>query len=283
MALRPTIRQKSIDRAGVRGLDLSGFLRYWSLTLAVFVFYVFATIVASLDIVGEVREAIRKKRASQRGPALDPNPLRGQTVAETMLSGPGQQPDAKREWVRRIATEIAERLNARVQVLALEDSKGHPLVHFNDGKRVHTYRIDRPVVEAAMAGDTAKIAQVSDLLTRHLIADFLGLEETRPPQTTELAREAASKPAPAVAVRPAPAAAPAKPAEPAKAAAQPTQPAKPAPTPTTAEPGAESAPSSQPTPKAPGAETSREERIAAARAKAEELKARARQQGKPPA
>lgn len=257
----------------MRGLDLSGFLRYWSLTLAVFVFYVFATIVASLDIVGEVREAIRKKRASQRGPALDPNPLRGQTVAATMLSGPGQQPDAKREWVRRTALEIAERLNARVQVLALEDSKGHPLVHFNDGKRVHTYRIDRQVVEAAMGGDTAKIAQVSDLLTRHLIADFLGLEETRPPQTTELAREAASKPAPAAAVRPAPTAAPAKPAEP----------ATPATAPTTAEPAAESAPSSQPAPKAPGAEMSREERLAAARAKAEELKARARQQGKPPA
>ena len=264
----------------MKGLDLSGFLRYWSLTLAVFVFYVFAVIVASFDIAGEVREAIRKKRASPRGPALDPNPLRGQTVAETMLSGPGQQPDAKREWVRRMATEIAERLNARVQVLALEDSKGHPLVHFNDGKRVHTYRIDRTLVESAMAGEAAKIAQVSDFLTRHLVADFLGLEETRPPQTTELAREAASKPAPAASVRPAgpaPAAAPAKPAEPPK----PAEPAEPAATPTTAEPAAESAP---PAPKAPGgAEMSREERIAAARAKAEELKARARQQGKPPA
>ncbi|MGQ0551437.1 MAG: hypothetical protein ACT4PY_17415 [Armatimonadota bacterium] len=249
-------------------MDLSGFLRYWSLTLAVFVFYVFAAIVASLDITSEVREAIRKKRATRRGPALDPNPLTGRTVAETMLSGPGQRPDAKREWVAQIATDIAQRLNARVQTLVLEDSKGHPLVHFNDGERVQTYRIDRTLVESAMAGDTAKVAEVSDFLTRHLIADFLGLEQTRPPRTTELAREASSKPAAAAVIRPA-GPAPAKPAAPA---------AEPSATAATAEP----APPSPAAPPAPGAEMSREERIAAARAKAEELKARARQQGKPP-
>ncbi len=245
-------------------MDLSGLLRYWSLTFAVFVFYLFAIIVASLDIAGEVREAVRKKRASRRGPALDPNPLSKQSVAQTMLSGPGQQPDAKREWVARIATDIADRLNARVKTLVLEDSKGHPLVHFNDGKRVQTYRVDRTLVDSAMAGDSAKVAEVSDFLTRHLIADFLGLEETRPPRTTELAREASSKPAPAATIRPAPQA--------------------PGPAATPAGGTASAAPAAPSAPAAPApAQMSREERLAAARAKAEELKARARQQqDKPP-
>ncbi len=231
-------------------MDLSGFLRYWSLTLAVFVFYLFAIIVASLDIVGEVGEAVRKRRAASRGPALDPNPLVNRTVAETMLSGPGQRPDAKREWVAHLAKEVAGHLNAPVQTLVLEDSKGHPLVHFNDGKRVQTYRIERSLVESAMAGDTAKVRDVSDLLTRHLMADFLGMETFRPPQTTELGREAASKPAPA-ATQPVPTTSPA--------------------------PGTPSAPAAP-----AGAEMSREERLAQARAKAEELKARARQQQKSP-
>lgn len=257
-------------------MDLSGFLRYWSLTLAVFVFYLCAIIVAFLDVAGEVREAVRKKRASGRGPALDPNPLTRRTVAETMLSGPGQQPDPKREWVARIARDIAARLNARVQTLVLEDSKGHPLVHFNDGKRVQTYRVDRTLVEAAMAGGQAKVAEVSDFLTRHLIADFLGLEETRPARTTELAREASSKPAPAAAVRPA-AQAPAVGA--AAGASADTGPAQ-----TPAAPAAPAEPAAASSPAAAPAQMSREERLAAARAKAEELKARARQQqDKPPA
>lgn len=257
-------------------MDLSGFLRYWSLTLAVFIFYLFAMLVASLDIFSDLIEAARKKRAGSKASALDPNPLVNRTVAETMLSGPGQRLDTKREWVAGLAKDVARRLNVPVQTTVLEDSKGHPLVHFNDRKRVHTYRVDRTLVETAMAGDTAKVAEVMEWLTRHLTADFLGKEEGRPARTTELAREAASKSAPAAGARPAgqaPAAtgedeaAQTATAAPGGASAQPAGPAPP--------------PASTPAAPAAGQELSREERLAAARAKAEELKARAKQQ-KPP-
>lgn len=224
-------------------MDLSAFLRYWSLTLAVFVFYVFAVLVASLDVVGELAEAGRKKRTTGKA-ALDPNPMAGRTVAQTLLPGPGQRLDAKREWVAGIAKTITSRLGPSIRTVVLEDSKGHPLVHFSDGKKVETYRVDRTLVETAMGGDTSKVSEVTDLLTRHLMADFLGMESNRPPRTTELAREAASKPAPTMPpIRPSPAA---------EAQPAPTAPAVPA----------------------AGPELSREERLAAARAKAEALKAR---------
>jgi len=62
-------------------------------------------------------------------------------------------------------------------------------------------------VELGRAGDTPRIQEIRDYLRRHLIAEFLGQEDTRPPRTTELAREA--KPA----VGPAEAAGPARPSE----------------------------------------------------------------------
>jgi len=234
-------------------MDLNAFLRYWSLTLAVFVFYVFAVLVASLDVVGELAAAGRKKRETS-GARLDPNPLVGRSVAQTLLPGPGQQLDAKRGWVAGLAKTITDRLGPTIRTVVLEDSKGHPLVHFSDGKKVETYRVDRTLVESAMAGDTSKVAEVTDLLTRHLMADFLGMESNRPPRVTELAREAASKQASA---------------------------ATPA---TEALPAIRPAPATQSTPEAPsapaaGAELSREERLAAARAKAEQLR---RERLKPP-
>jgi len=233
-------------------MDLQSFLRYWSLTLAVFVFYFFAMLVAAMDVFDELGEAARKRRAAAKGPVLDRNPLAGKNVAATLLPGPGQRLDAKREWVANLATALLTRLGAeqRIRTVVLEDSKGHPLVHFSDGKRVETYRVDRTLVEAAMAGDTAKVEAVKELLTRHVSADFLGMESIRPPRTTELARETAPKGGAAPAASPA-AAAPAA-AAPAAAAA---------------------APSGE-------AQLSREERLAAARAKAEALK-KAREQNPP--
>lgn len=248
---------------------LKPFLRYWSLTLAVFVFYLFAFLVAALDVFVAASEAARKKHAERKPAALDPNPLRGQTVAKTILPGPGQQLDAKREWVARLANDIVRRINPTppVQALVLEDSKGHPLVHFSNGKRLESYRVDRALVDAAMAGDTSRVAEVSDLLTRHLTADFLGTEDARPPRTTELAREAGAKSS----------AASAAPAAPAEAGATSSMPAVPA-----SAPASSAAPPAAPA--APGADTesmSREERLAAARAKAEAL--RAARLPKPPA
>jgi len=109
---------------------------------------------------------------------------------------------------------------------------------------VETYRVDRTLVEAAMAGDTAKVEVVKELLTRHVSADFLGMESIRPPRTTELARETAPKGGAAPAAQATPAA-----------------------------PAAPAAPSGE-------VQMSREERLAAARAKAEALK-KAREQNPP--
>ncbi len=228
-------------------MDLKPLLRYWSLTFAVFVFYFFAMLVAAMDVFDELAEAARKRRAAAKGPVLDPNPLAGKNVAATLLPGPGQRLDAKREWVANLANALVTRLGAeqRIRTVVLEDSKGHPLVHFSDGKRVETYRVDRTLVEAGMAGDTAKVEEVKELLARHVSADFLGMESIRPPRTTELARETVPKGGAAPAASPTPAA-------PAAAAA---------------------APSGE-------AQLSREERLAAARAKAEALK-KAREQNPP--
>jgi hypothetical protein len=227
-------------------MDLKPLLRYWSLTFAVFVFYFFAMLVAAMDVFDELAEAARKRRAAAKGPVLDPNPLVGKNVAATLLPGPGQRLDAKREWVANLANALVTRLGAeqRIRTVVLEDSKGHPLVHFSDGKRVETYRVDRTLVEAGMAGDTAKVEEVKELLARHVSADFLGMESIRPPRTTELARETVPKGGAAPAASPTPA--------PAAAAA---------------------APSGE-------AQLSREERLAAARAKAEALK-KAREQNPP--
>lgn len=251
-------------------MDLKPFLRYWSLTLAVFTFYFFAVVIALLDALDGLREAARKKRAAAKPTPLDPNPLAGRTVAQTVFPGPGQRLDPKREWVAGMAGDIVRRLMPSVKVLVLEDSKGHPLVQFGNGTRLESYRVDRTVVEAGMAGDTARASEVKELLTRHLMADFMGREVERPPRTTELAREAGAKPSPAAAApTPAPTTTPA--ATEAGPAAVPAAPA--AQTPSAPAPSVPAAPADE-------AEMSREERIAAARARAEALRAQ-RQQNKP--
>jgi hypothetical protein len=258
-------------------MDFGAFLRYWSLTLAVFLFYAFAVVVALGDVFAGLAETAAKRRAERKVSALDPNPLAGRTIAGTIMPGPGQQLDAKREWVARIAEDIVQKLKPRppVQTLVLEDSKGHLLVHFSNGRRLETYRFERAHVEAAIAGDAAKVTDVAERLTRHLMADFLGREDARPPRTTELARDAAPKAA--AATSPAAPAAPVQPAAPpAPAAATSGAPPATAPAPAAPAPGP-AAPSAQ----SGGVESmSREERLAAARAKAEAL--RARQGQKPP-
>ncbi|MDI6772301.1 MAG: hypothetical protein QME77_06890 [bacterium] len=84
-------------------------------------------------------------------------------------------------------------LAPNVKTVVLGDSKGHLLVHFSDGVRLATYRLDRSLVDTAMGGEAARLDEVTGLLSRHLMADLLGHEEARPPRTTELAREQAGK------------------------------------------------------------------------------------------
>ena len=179
--------------------ELKFFFRYWSLTFAVVFFYIFAFAVAGLDVWDQVMEIVRKRRKEliPKGPTLDPNPLKGKTIAETLGSGPGQQLDEKRRWILERATEVANKLGLKVQIVVLEDSLGHPFVHLHDGKQLKTYRVDKTWVAEARAGNAQREQQIRDLLERYLASDFLGRKDLRPKQTTELAREAASKPAPA--------------------------------------------------------------------------------------
>jgi len=174
------------------------FLAYWSLTIAVLFFYLFASMVAGLDVWDQVKANVKKRRGQIKaaGPPADVNPLAGQTVAGTLGMGPGQQPDATRQWILDLARGVAQKLNLSVKVLVLEDSKNHPFVHFHDGKQLKTYRVDKTLVAEARAGNADREAQIRDLLERYLAADFLGMQDMRPKRTTELAREAASKAAP---------------------------------------------------------------------------------------
>lgn len=170
---------------------LAKFFTYWSLTLAVFLIYLFSLLVAGLDIWTSVMEAVRKRRKEQPPPrALEPNPMAGKTVAATLGIGPGQLPDAKRQWVLDRATEVAGTLGlTHVRILVLEDSKEHPLVHWHDGRDLKSYRVDKTWVAEARAGNAQREQQIRDLLDRYLAADFLGRADRRPPRTTELARE----------------------------------------------------------------------------------------------
>ncbi len=187
---------------------LKEFFRYWSLTFAVLFFYLFAFVVAGMDLWDSLMETVRKRRSqlAARRLLLDPNPLKGKTVADTLGAGPGQQPDERRGWVLARARAAADRLGLRVRIVVLEDSMRHVLVHFARDGQLRTYRVDKTWVAEARSGNAGREAQIIDLLERYLASDFLGQHDRRPPRTTELAREAASKAPPA---RPAPAGQPA--------------------------------------------------------------------------
>jgi len=171
--------------------ELAKFFKYWSLTFAVFLIYLFSFAVAGLDVWDSLMEIVRKRRKETPPAApLDTNPLRGKTVASTLGMGPGQVPDATRQWVLDRATEVARRLGlAHIHLLVLEDSKEHPLVHWHDGRELKSYRIDKTWVAEARAGNAQRAQQIADLLERYLASDFLGRADLRPPRTTELARE----------------------------------------------------------------------------------------------
>ena len=187
---------------------LAKFFTYWSLTFAVLFIYLFAMLVAGLDVWGDLMDRVRKRRAEKPGASgLVPNPLVGKSVSSTLGIGPGQVPDAKGRWVLDRAQAAVTKLGAKVTVVVLEDSKEHPLVHFHDGARLKSYRVDKTWVAEARAGNVERARQIEDLLERYLASDFLGRHEGRPTRTTELAREATAKrpaAAPAAAARPEP-------------------------------------------------------------------------------
>jgi len=169
---------------------LAKFFTYWSLTFAVFLIYMFSMFVAGLDVWESIMESVRKRRKEMAPvPAYDLNPMAGKTIAGTLGIGPGQQPDAKRQWVLDRAAAVAQGLGlTQIRIVVLEDSKEHPLVHFHDGTQLRSYRVDKTWVAEARAGNSEREQQIKDLLERYLAADFLGRHAVRPKRTTELAR-----------------------------------------------------------------------------------------------
>lgn len=222
---------------------MSKFLTYWSLTFAILFIWIFSVAVAMADLKDEVLEKIQKQWAArQKARARPVDPLADQSVAETLRPA---HMDDKESWVFHLVSGIAIALGLRVRILVLQDSMGHYLVHFAQGKRLTSYRVDKTWVADAMAGKADQRERIITAVEQYLRQEFLG-----------------EKLAPKVPA-PAPAKAPAAPAAASPAGAQ-------RPNPAPAGPGG--APASPAAPSS-GSEMSREEKIAAARAKAEAMKA----------
>ena len=214
---------------------LQPFLTYWSLTIAVLVIWGFSVAVALADVKDDMLAKIRKQIGRARLRPVDP--LAGRSVAETLAPA---AMDERERWVFYLVSGIAISLKLNVRILVLQDSMGHYLVHFAQGKRLITYRVDKAWVADAMAGKGDQRERIYKAVEQYLRQEFLG--------------QPIAKPAPA------PAAPPATP--------KPTGAAAPAGSVGAAPPG-------QP-------EMSREEKIAAARAKAEAMKAQQAAGGPPP-
>lgn len=217
-------------------MTLSRFLTYWSLTFAILVIWGFSVAVALADVKDELLEKIRKRVGRARLRPMDP--LAGRAVAETLAT---TAMDEKERWVFYLVSEIAIPLKLNVRIMVLQDSMEHYLVHFAQGKRLLSYRVDKAWVADAMAGKAEARERIHAAVERYLRQELLG--QKVPPKA----------PAPAAPKAAASAAAPPQ-------AAKPASPAAPAP------PAAGAQPAGQ-------AEMSREEKIAAAKAKAEAIKA----------
>jgi hypothetical protein len=251
----------------------SKFLTYWSLAFAVFFIWIMSILVALGDVKDELLEKIRKQGAARGKARLRPaNPLAGLSVAETLTSPARTE---AQEWVYGEVARIAQSLNLNVKIVVLQDSMDHFLVHFAQGPRLVTYRVDKAWVADARAGKADQLERIRRAVEQYLRVEFLG-EKPAPPPAAATPAAAAARPASTPAA--------------AGAAAAPS-PGPPASGASAAAPGPGAAPAAGATP-ATGAATAgpatgtagemtREERIAAARAKAEAIKAQ-RESGKPP-
>lgn len=219
---------------------MSKFLTYWSLAFAVFFIWIMSIAVALGDVKDELLDKIYKQWVARGKARLRPvNPLAGLSVAET-LSSPART--EAEEWVYGEVSRIAASLGLAVKIIVLQDSMDHFLVHFAQGARLVSYRVDKAWVADARAGKADQLARIRRAVEQYLRVEFLG-----------------EKPVPPLAAAPAP---PAAAAAPKPTAATPSPAGTPA-----------GAPAAGAGPAAPGAEMSREEKIAAAKAKAEAIKA----------
>lgn len=222
-------------------MTLSKFLTYWSLTFAILFIWAFSVAVALADVKDDLLAKARKQIGRAR---LRPvNPLAGRSVAETLAP---TAMDEKERWVFHLVSAIAIALRLQVGILVLQDSMGHYLVHFTQGKRMITYRVDKAWVADAMAGKGDQRERINAAVEQYLRQEFLGQP------IVPKAAPAAAKPAP------------------------PTAPGATAP-----KPAGAAAPTPSAGPAQPQKEMSREELIAAAKAKAEAIKAQ-RAAGGPP-
>jgi hypothetical protein len=245
----------------------SKFLTYWSLAFAVFFLWIMSILVALADVKDEVLDRFRKQGAARGKARLRPaNPLAGLSVAET-LSSPART--EAQEWVFGEVSRIAQSLHLAVKVVVLQDSMDHFLVHFAQGSRLVTYRVDKAWVADARAGKIDQRDRIRRAVEQYLRVEFLGEKPAPPPAA------AATPAAAAPANRPGGAAAGAAAPTPRPSAGEPSAPP----------PGPGPAPAAGTTQAAPAAgaagEMTREERIAAARAKADAMRAQ-RESGKPP-
>lgn len=233
---------------------MSRFLTYWSLSFAIFVIWIFSIAVALADVKDELIDKVNKQWVARGKARLRPtNPLAGQSVAETL---PGSARTEAQEWVFGEVSRIAASLRLPVKIVVLQDSMDHFLVHFAQGPRLVTYRVDKAWVADARGGKTEQLERIRRAVEQYLRAEFLG---EKPPATAAPGATAppAAKP---------PDGGPGAPSGvPAAGASQ-------------AAPGAGT---SAPSAAGPPAEMSREEKIAAAKAKAEAMKAQ-RESGNSP-
>jgi hypothetical protein len=210
------------------------FLTYWSLTIAVLVIWGFSVAVAMADVKDDMLAKIRKQIGRARLRPVDP--LAGRSVAETLAP---TAMDERERWVFHLVSGIAISLKINVRILVLQDSMGHYLVHFAQGKRLISYRVDKAWVADAMAGKADQRERIYKAVEQYLRQEFLG--------------QAIPKPAAAPAGAPTSGGTTTAPKPTVAAAAPPGQP-----------------------------EMSREEKIAAARAKADAMKAQRAAGGPPP-
>jgi hypothetical protein len=220
-------------------MTLTKFLTYWSLTFAIVFIWAFSIAVALADVKDDMLAKLRKQVGRAR---LRPvNPLAGRTTAETLAP---TAMDERERWVFHLVSGIAISLKLQVGILVLQDSMDHYLVHFTQGKRLVTYRVDKAWVADAMAGKADQRERIIAAVEQYLRQEFLGQQIAPKPAPTAAKPAAAAAPASTPAGTPAPAAS--------AGTAQPAQ------------------------------EMSREERIAAAKAKAEAIKAQRAAGGQPP-
>ena len=191
-------------------MNVSKFLTYWSLTFAILVIWIFSIGVALADVKDELWDKIRKQRTGKRSALRPADPLAGRSIAETLTP---RKMDFREEWVLQQVSQVAAALRLDLKILVLQDSMDHYLVHFSQGKKLTSYRVDKAWVADGMAGKTDQAERIRRAVERHLRVEFLG-EKPAPP-----ASPGGAKPA---------AAAPPQPAPPPPAGAGPTPPSGPA-------------------------------------------------------